>query len=225
LREYDHVANSINSSDSLQEDYEAAGLQGRLGFGQRPALIVVDMARAYFQPDSPLFAGVPHVLDATLRVLGAARAANVPVIFSEVSYQPGGRDGGVFYRKVEALRCFEAGNPLQQLQEPLFINEGETRVVKQYASAFFGTSLASTLISLGVDSLIITGVSTSGCVRATALDACQHGFIPLVVREAVGDRNSQVHEANLFDLNAKYADVVGEREVLAHLSAVGAATA
>jgi maleamate amidohydrolase len=225
MRDHDQVANPNTPSNPLRTDYEAAGLQGRLGFGRNPALIVVDMAQAYFQPGSPLFAGVPHVLDATLRIVASARAAGVPVIFSEVRYQPGGVDGGVFYRKVAALRCFEAGNPLQQLQEPLSIAPGDIRIVKQYASAFFGTSLASTLTALGVDSLIITGVSTSGCVRATALDACQHGFIPLVVREAVGDRNKQVHEANLFDLNAKYADVVSEDETLAHLSSLGKLTA
>ena len=91
-------------------------------------------------------------------------------------------------------------------------------MVKQYASGFFGTSLASTLTSLGTDTLIITGVSTSGCVRATALDACQHGFVPIVVRDACGDRDQRVHEANLFDLDAKYADVVSEQEVLDYLS-------
>lgn len=110
------------------------------------------------------------------------------------------------------------GNPLSEYGEGLEPVEGEVVVVKQYASGFFGTSLASTLISLGVDTLIIAGVSTSGCVRATALDACQHGFVPIVVRDACGDRDPKVHEANLFDLDAKYADVVSEQEVLDYLS-------
>jgi maleamate amidohydrolase len=207
-----------DSAPDLHRDYLEAGFQGRLGFGQRPALIVIDMARAYFQPESPLFANVPEVFESVRRVIDAARTAGILVIFTEVRYTVGGADGGVFFRKVGALKCFEAGNPLGQLQEPLEVLSGDVVVTKQYASAFFGTSLAATLTAKGIDSLIITGVSTSGCVRATGLDACQHGFIPIVVCEAVGDRNQQVHEANLFDLNAKYADVIGEGEVLTYLT-------
>jgi maleamate amidohydrolase len=207
-----------NTDADINQDYQAAGFQGRLGFGRRPALIVIDMARAYFAPDSPLFAGVPDVLKSVSRLLEGARKAGILVIFTEVRYGAGGLDGGVFFKKVGALKCFEAGNPLGQLQEPLEVLRGEVVVTKQYASAFFGTSLAATLTAQGIDSLIITGVSTSGCVRATGLDACQHGFIPLVVREAVGDRNQQVHEANLFDLDAKYADVITEGEVLKYLT-------
>ena len=124
--------------------------------------------------------------------------------------RPGGRDGGIFFRKLPALRCFEAGaHPeLAAFDPALAPAPGETVITKQYASAFFGTTLASTLVDAGVDTLLIAGVSTSGCIRATALDACQHGFIPLVVREAVGDRHPAPHEANLFDLQAKYAEVV-----------------
>jgi maleamate amidohydrolase len=205
---------------ALQQDYQQAGFEGRLGFGTSPALIVVDMARAYFDPGSPLYAGVEDTLTSVRRVIAAARAARLPIVFTEVKYQVGGADGGVFFRKIRALRCFEVGNPLRELQEPLAVEDGDIVVTKQYASAFFGTSLAATLTALRVDTLIITGVSTSGCVRATGLDACQHGFIPIVVREAVGDRDQRVHESNLFDLNAKYADVVSEADVLAHLSAL-----
>ena len=91
-------------------------------------------------------------------------------------------------------------------------------IVKQYASAFFGTTLATTLNALGVDTVIITGVSTSGCVRATAVDALQHGFVPLVVRQAVGDRDQGPHESALFDLQAKYAEVVDEDSVISWLA-------
>ena len=202
----------------LEADYASAGFGGRLGFGSRPALAVIDFALAYLQEDSPLYAGVSDALDSCRRVLRGARAAGIPVVFTRVEYQGGGADGGVFYRKVAALRCFDRGNPLAELAPSLKPLPSDVIVTKQYASAFFGTSLASTLTSLGVDTLIVTGVSTSGCVRATALDACQHGFIPAVVRQAVGDRNQAVHEANLFDLNAKYADVVTEAEVLAYLN-------
>ena len=204
--------------DSLTEDYQQAGFSNRLGFGERAALVVIDFCQAYLDEHSPLYAGVEDARASCVRLLAAARQAHLPVLHTRVEFQPGGADGGVFFRKVGALECFVRGNPLGDYGEGLTPAEGEVVVVKQYASGFFGTSLASTLTSLGVDTLIIAGVSTSGCVRATALDACQHGFVPIVVRDACGDRDQRVHEANLFDLDAKYADVVSEQEVLDELS-------
>jgi len=133
---------------------------------------------------------------------------------------PGGADGGVFYRKVPALKLFERGSPMGAFPESLQPQDGELVITKQYASSFFGTTLAATLTAMGVDTLLITGLSTSGCVRATALDACQHGFLPFVVREACGDRHPGPHEANLFDLQAKYAEVISETEAIAHISAL-----
>ena len=178
--------------------------------GRRPALLVVDFVRAYLTPGSPLYAGVEAAHEACRKLLAAAREVRIPVIHTNVVYQPGGNDGGVFFRKLPALSCFERGlHPeLAAFGEGLEPADGETVISKQYASAFFATSLASTLTSLGVDTVLIAGVSTSGCVRATAVDACQYGFIPLVVRDAVGDRHPAPHEANLFDLQAKYAEVI-----------------
>jgi len=203
----------------LAADYRAAGFGNELGFGQRPALVIIDFVEAYLDPSSPLYAGVEAARAAAITLLGAARAARSPVLHTRVEYQTGGADGGIFFRKIKALTCFERGlHPAWAAftagLEPI---EGETIVTKQYASAFFGTSLASTLTARGVDTLLIAGLSTSGCVRATALDACQSGFIPVVVRDAVGDRDPRVHEANLFDLAAKYADVVGLEAVLGYL--------
>ncbi len=209
------------TDDGLAEDYRQAGFSNRLGFGQHPALVVVDFCQAYLDPDSPLYAGVEDARESCIRLLAAARTAEIPVLHTRVEFQPGGADGGVFFRKVGALECFVRGNPLGRYGDGLEPASDEVVVVKQYASGFFGTSLASTLTSLGIDTLIITGVSTSGCVRATALDACQHGFVPIVVRDACGDRDQTVHEANLFDLDAKYADVVSEQEVLDYLSVRG----
>ena len=206
------------TDDGLAEDYRQAGFSNRLGFGQHPALVVVDFCQAYLDGQSPLYAGVESARESCIRVLAAARRAGIPVVHTRVEFQPGGADGGIFFRKVAALECFVRGNPLGAYGEGLEPADDEVVVVKQYASGFFGTSLASTLTSLGIDTLIITGVSTSGCVRATALDACQHGFVPIVVRDACGDRDQRVHEANLFDLDAKYADVVSEQEVLDYLS-------
>jgi nicotinamidase-related amidase len=188
--------------------------------GRKPALLVVDFVRAYLVPASPLYAGVESARAAAEQLLGLGRRAGIPVFHSNVAYEPGGADGGVFFRKLPVLACFERGrNPeLAAFAEGLEPRAGETVITKQYASAFFGTPLASMLKAQGVDTLLIAGVSTSGCVRATAVDACQHGFVPLVVRDAVGDRHPEPHEANLFDLQAKYAEVISLADAAAYLS-------
>jgi maleamate amidohydrolase len=203
-------------SDDLTENYRGA-FDRTLGFGKKPALILIDFVEAYFDRASPLYAGVEDALAAALRVRGAARETGIPVIYTNVIYQAGGADGGVFYRKVPALEVFASGNPLGNWPDGLEPAKDELVISKQYASAFFGTSLAATLTAGGVDSLIITGITTSGCVRATCIDTISHGFIPIVVREAVGDRHDGPHEANLFDMNAKYGDVVDEADVVEHL--------
>ncbi len=195
----------------------AGAFDGHLPFGQHPALLIVDFVMAYLDPASPLYAGVEEALASNERLLAAARAAGIPVIFTNVEYEPGGADGGVFYRKVPALRLFDRGSPYGAFPETLRPRASELVITKQYASAFFGTDLAAKLTDMGVDTLLITGLSTSGCVRATALDACQHGFLPFVVREACGDRHQAPHEASLFDLQAKYAEVISEAEAIRHL--------
>jgi maleamate amidohydrolase len=205
-------------SKDLDADYAAAGFGGTLGWGQRPALLLIDICLAYFDPGSPLYAGADAIRPANVALLAAARAAAIPVIFTSVRYSAGGADGGLFYRKVAALRCFDAGNPLAAFLPELQPQGQELVVIKHYASAFFGTSLASTLRAFGCDSVLLTGLSTSGCVRASALDALQNGFIPLVVRECVGDRDPRVHESNLFDLQAKYADIVSLQQSLDYLA-------
>ena len=197
----------------MAENY-AGVFDGRLPFGRRPALIVVDVVMAYLTPGSPLYdPGFVAALAVNERLVAAARAAGVPVIFTNVVYQPGGVDGGLFYRKLPVLAAFQRGGDGGAFPASLQPRENETVVSKQYASAFFGTSLASMLTAMSVDTVIVIGFSTSGCVRATTLDALQHGFVPFVVREACGDRHSGPHEANLFDLQAKYAEVVGEDEI------------
>jgi nicotinamidase-related amidase len=199
---------------------EPAPASRRLEPGARPALLVVDFVRAYLAPESPLYAGVESARAAAQRLLGLARAAGIPVMHTNVVYEPGGADGGVFFRKLPALASFERGRhpELAAFAEGLEPRPGERVFSKQYASAFFGTGLAEALHALAVDTVLIAGVSTSGCVRATAVDACQHGFVPLVVREAVGDRHPAPHEANLFDLQAKYAEVIGIAEAERYLA-------
>jgi nicotinamidase-related amidase len=209
-------------AESLTANYARGGFNQNLQPGPRPALLVIDFVKAYLIPGSPLYAGVDTAHAAAVRLLQAARTAGIPVVHTNVEYQPGGRNGGVFFRKVPALQSFEAGKhpELAAFGEGLEPLPNETLITKQYASAFFGTSLASTLTSLGIDTVLIAGVSTSGCVRASAVDCCQHGFIPVVVREAVGDRAPGPHEANLFDLQAKYAEVRSLDEMLQYLASL-----
>ena len=206
-------------SESLVANYRGA-YGNRIGFGRRPALILIDFVQAYFDKSCDLYADVEEALNSALRVRAAARAARVPVIFTNVVYHAHALDGGRFYQKVLPLKNFLVGSPMGAWHDDLDIRADELIVSKQYPSAFFGTSLASTLTSWGVDSLILTGLSTSGCVRATCVDTCSHGFIPIVVRDACGDRHPAPHEANLFDMDAKYADVIGETEACSYLAAL-----
>lgn len=202
----------------LKDDYARAGFDGHLPFGRRPAVLIIDVCRAYLDPESPLYAGLEEALAANVTLAAAGRAAGAPVIFTKVAYTTGGIDGGLFYRKVPALAAFLDDNPLGDFDDALRPAPEDLVVTKQYASAFFGTSLAASLTAMGIDTLLITGFSTSGCVRASALDALQHGFIPYVVREACGDRAPGPHDANLFDLQAKYAEVVTLAEATALLA-------
>lgn len=194
--------------------------EGRIGFGKKPALILIDFVEAYFDKDCDLYAGVEDALAAGIEMVEAARKAGILIIYTNVSFHPSMKDGGRFAQKVAPLRNFVAGHPMGAWPEGLSPREDELVISKQYASAFFGTSLASTLTANGNDSLIITGLSTSGCVRATCVDACQHGFIAIVAQEAVGDRHEDVHKANLFDMNAKYGDVVPVAEIHQHLASL-----
>ncbi|MFI5429775.1 isochorismatase family protein [Aeromicrobium sp. UC242_57] len=208
------------SSEDRAEDYAAVGFASRIGPGSAPAVVVVDICRAYLDggPFTDAHGRFEAARASAERIVDAARAAGRPVIFTRVLLAPGGVDGGWFAVKVPGLTAFEEGSPFVDFPETPAPLTGEVVVTKQYASAFFGTTLASTLRALGVDTTIVIGFSTSGCVRATALDATQHGFRSLVVRDACGDRDSTVHDANLFDLDAKYADVMSEDDILEHLS-------
>jgi len=206
---------TVTLERDLDEDYAKAGFGGSLTFGERPALLIVDVVMAYLDPTSPLYAGVEDALAANERLLAIFRKAGRPVIFTNVLYQAGGLDGGVFFKKVPALKAYLPGSPYVGFPPTLQPIDGELVISKQYPSAFFGTSLASTLHAARVDTLVIGGFSTSGCVRASALDALQHGFAPFVVREACGERDPRPHEANLFDIQAKVGEVVSEADIAA----------
>ncbi|MEI6487164.1 MAG: isochorismatase family protein [Sphingomonadales bacterium] len=214
--------NSANDAAGAEADYAAAGFGQGLAPGPRPALVMIDFARAYFAPASPLYAGVEAARDTAARVLAAARERRVPVFHTRVEYAPGGADGGIFFRKIKALKVFETGSPLGDFEPPLEPLAGEAVITKQFPSAFFGTDLAARLTAAGIDTLVICGLSTSGCVRASAVDAICHGFVPVVVTDAVGDRLASVHEANLFDLAAKTAELRVANEIIAYFEGLAA---
>lgn len=202
------------AEQELAENY-AGTYSGRLEPGRKPALLLVDMVTAYLEPSSPFYcATATDAAGTAARLLRAARRAGRLVVFTRVEYVPGGDNGGLFYRKVPALAAFDRGSPLGRFPQALTPLVREPVMTKQYPSAFFGTGLADLLRAQGVDTLLIAGYSTSGCVRASALDALQHGFAPFVVRDACADRHAQPHEQNLFDLQAKYAEVIGETQAL-----------
>jgi len=197
------------------------GFHGRVGFGAKPALVVVDVNRGFTDPASPLVCDLDDCVAAIARLLDAFRAAGLPVIFTTVCYDDFGKQAAaVFLEKIPALLVLEPGSPWVEIDPRIAPGEGEPVLSKCFASAFFGTTLASVLASAGCDTVVVTGASTSGCVRATALDALQHGYRVVVPREAVGNRNPDAHEANLYDLDAKYADVVSVEDVLGALTGV-----
>jgi len=197
------------------------GFHGRGGFGQKPALVVVDVNRGFTDQASPLVCDLDECVAAIARLLEAFRSGGLPIVFTTVCYDDFGKQAAsVFIEKVPALLVLEPGSPWVEIDPRIAPAAGEPVLSKYFASAFFGTTLASLLASAGCDTVVVTGASTSGCVRATALDALQHGYRVVVPREAVGDRSQAAHEANLYDLDTKYADVVSVEDVLALASEV-----
>ena len=202
------------------------GFGGRGGFGRRPALIVVDMTLGFTDPESPLGCDLDGPIGAIRKLLDAARRAEIPVVFTTVAYRESDKlTAAAFIDKVPALLTLEAGSRWAEIDPRIAPRETEPVLNKLFASGFYGTGLPSALTAAGVDTVIVTGASTSGCVRATVVDALQYGFRPVVPREAVGDRNPDAHEANLYDVDAKYGDVISLEEALEYLEQIGAAHA
>jgi maleamate amidohydrolase len=201
------------------------GFHGRGGgIGERPALVVVDMSVGFTDPESPLACDLEHVVDAVGLLLAAARRAGVPVVYTTVAYdEEGRRRAAAFIEKVPALLSLEAGSRWVEIDPRLAPQPGEPVLRKLHASAFFETELAELLAASERDSVIVAGASTSGCIRATAVDALQHGYRTVVPREAVGDRNPDAHAANLYDIDAKYGDVVPLADALARLEELAVA--
>lgn len=188
-----------------------------LSLGQRPALILVDMIRGFTDPACPLGSACADVVAANAQLLEAFRMARLPVFFTTVLYRSE-QQARVFRQRIQALNLLTPDSAWVQVDPALAPRSGEAVIEKQWASSFFGTDLAERLRTAGADSLVVTGLTTSGCVRATVVDGLQHEYPVVVPREAVGDRNAQAHAANLFDMHAKYAEVQSLAEVLAAIA-------
>ena len=202
-------------------EYQRKGFSSRSGFGARPALLIVDFINGFTDAGTGLGGDYSAELAVTAGLLGEFRARALPVFFTTVAYEPHLRDAGQFVVKVPALSILVKGSDWVEVDDRIRPRPSERVVVKKYASAFFDTRLDMELRGLGVDTVVIAGCTTSGCIRASAIDSMQHGFRTVVVRDAVGDRAETPHEVNLFDIDAKYGDVVSSGEVLGHLRGLG----
>jgi len=200
-----------------RRDYLEKGLAGRVGWGTKAALVVVDLSNGFTDPASPLGGDLSDVLTATGELLRACREHGHPVVYLTVAYGPDRSDAGTFIDKVPALGILAEGSHWVEIDSRIAPEPEEPVVVKKFASAFFGTDVAERLHRHSVDTVVLAGCSTSGCIRASAIDAMQNGFRTIVVEEAVGDRAQGPHRANLFDIDSKYGDVVPLEEALVRL--------
>jgi maleamate amidohydrolase len=210
----------IRVSDDTREIYERARLGQSVTLGERPAVLVVDFSRGFTDPECTMGSDLTQEVEATGRLLSAAREREIPIIFTTIGFEPNLKDGSLWLEKAPGLGDLIVGGKWVEIDPRLERREEETVILKKGASAFFGTNLPSILVSQGVDTVIMCGATTSGCIRATAIDLLQYGYPTLVPRECVGDRAQGPHNANLVDIQAKYADVVSVEEALAYIESV-----
>ena len=208
------------SDETTREIYERARLGQSVTLGTRPAVLVVDFSRGFTDPECTLGSDLTREVEATNRVLALAREREIPIIFTTIGFEPNLKDASLWLEKLPALEDLIVGSKWVEIDPRLERREDETIVLKKGPSAFFGTNLPSILISQGVDTVVLCGATTSGCIRASAIDLLQYGYPTLVPRECVGDRAQEPHEANLVDLQAKYADVVSVEEALSYLESI-----
>ena len=207
---------------ATEQTYQRAGFGAPVRRGSRPAIVVVDLTRGFTEPDFPSGTDLTEVVANTGELIAAARPAGVPVVFTVISYTPAeaAGDAVTWLQKAQGMRSLVEGGEEVALDPRLPRSPQDHLIVKKGASAFFGTSLAALLTGLGRDTVLVCGATTSGCVRATAVDAVQSGFPVLVPRECVGDRAPGPHEANLFDIQAKYGDVIDLKDAVGYLDAL-----
>ncbi|PPR77776.1 MAG: Maleamate amidohydrolase [Alphaproteobacteria bacterium MarineAlpha2_Bin1] len=200
------------------EIYEKQGLGNSLGFGKSPALAIIDFVNGFNDPN--IFGGgnIPSAIKMTKELLDICRNKKIPIAFTRIIYNENENDIGVFAKKAPKLKTLTLSNPLSHIVSELEPIKGEQIIDKTDASAFHSTGLLRWLINNTVDTLIIAGCTTSGCVRATAVDACAYNFIPIIVSDCVGDRAIGPHNSSLFDLEQKYSDVVSLNNIKEYLS-------
>ena len=203
--------------------YRDKGFAQRSGYGDKPCLLVVDFIVGFTDPSTPLGGDFSSQLAVTNRLLPAFRSAGLPVAYTTIAYEPHFRDAGIFIKKVPSLAILLKGSRMVEVDSRITPQPGDRIIEKKFASAFFGTDLDSYLRSQGVDTIVMVGCTTSGCIRASAIDSLQYGYYTVVVRDGVGDRPEGTHEANLLDIDAKYGDVVSAADVLEHLQSKSAA--
>jgi len=208
------------SDEQARDVYAKAGLGHGVTMGEHPAVLVIDFSCGFTDPGCALGSDLTTEVEATKRLLDVARAKGLPVVYTTIGFEPSLKDGGLWMQKVPALGDLQMGGKWVDIDPRLEPREDETVIVKKGASGFFGTNLASVLVTQQVDSVILCGATTSGCIRATAIDLLQYGWPTMVPRECVGDRARAPHEANLFDIQAKYADVVSLDEAILYLEGV-----
>ncbi|MDQ0219522.1 isochorismatase family protein [Peribacillus cavernae] len=199
--------------------FKDRGFGKLLGFGKNPCLVVVDIITGFTDPAMPMGSDLSSQIVQVNKLLDKMHSLNLPVIFTTISYDDEAlSDSGIWFKKMEGLKTLKSGTEAVKVDNRLNFRKGDGLIIKKYASAFFGTDLTSRLNANNIDTVIIVGCTTCGCVRATAVDALQYGYSPIVVEDAVGDRSAASHEQSLFDLQQKYADVLKTDEVIATVS-------
>lgn len=201
-----------------EEIYEESGITGDIGFGDSPAIVVIDLQTAFTDPACSLGSDLDGTVEANADLLETAREHDVPIYFTRCVYRDDARDGAIFAEKIPSTAELTRDSEWLEIDPRLDPSDGDHIVEKQQPSGFFDTELDTMLTYEGIDTTVITGATTSGCVRATVVDACSHGYRPIVPEECVGDRAEDPHEANLFDMDSKYADVMGLGDVKTRLS-------
>jgi maleamate amidohydrolase len=212
--------NRMNRFSESNEMYKNQGFANRVGYGEKPAVIVIDYVNAFTDSSYKLGGNYDQQIDQLIPLLDEARKNQVPVIYTTTAYHPSMEDGGMFAKKVPSLNELILGTPAVEVDDRITPHPQDHLIVKKFASAFFGTNLSSLLTQLKVDTLIVTGCTTSGCVRASVIDANQYGYRAIIPKECVGDRNQFLHENNLFDMDVKYGDVTSVEEVIPYLKKV-----
>lgn len=203
-----------------EEIYEESGITGDIGFGESPAIVVIDLQTAFTDPACSLGSDLDDTVEANADLLEIAREHDVPIYFTRCVYRDDARDGAIFAEKIPSTAELTRDSEWLEIDPRLDPSDDDHIVEKQQPSGFFDTELDTMLTYEGVDTTVITGATTSGCVRATVVDACSHGYRPIVPEECVGDRAEDPHEANLFDMDSKYADVMGLDDVKTRLSEI-----